>query len=341
MHAHLLTGEAAPLVPLALDAVFGLVTLGAFLVFIVCLGLREGWDHTIGYAFRWLARQIRDVSIGVGHVYTLHPFGFLADGLEWIADATSHWLAVAALNTEHAAVAMWHLTATVFWWTVHETKDLAVDTYNAVEHVTTTTVPNAARWARREAVAVAHRLVHVESAARRATDRELEHVAHVAAADAELAIHKAEGALSWSEAEVGVLGRELGSLKSRVDRIARQLSPAAIVALIGATIFTEFGLGWLRCRQVGQLGRAVCGLPSHLFRDLLALFADLYFVAAICEVLPLLEETYAVVGTPLVTALTETALLTCAPPSRWAPDPPTPRLHLPPLVFDGSLHLAA
>lgn len=337
---HLLTGEAVPLVPFALDAIFGLVTLGAFLVFLVLFGLHEGWNHTIGYGLRWLAGQIRGVTISV-YFWSVHPLDFLADGLEWVANEVDHWLAVGALNAEHAATAMWHLTATVFWWAVHETKALAVDTFHLFEHTVVVTIPNAAKWARREAVDVAHRIVNVEAAARRAADRELSHLAHVAEADALHGIREAEHALDWSEAEVGALGRELGGLKARLEQIARQLSPAAIVALIGATIFSDFGLGWLRCSQVGALGRAICGLPTQLFEDLLGLLADVYFVTAICELLPLLEDAYATLGTPLVEAVTAVALEVCASPDKWPADPPVPALHLPALMFDGTLHLAA
>lgn len=257
-----------PLVPFALDAIFGLVTLGALLVFLVCLGLREGWDHTIGYGLRWLANQVRGVSIDV-YFWSVHPLDFLADGLEWIANEVSHWLAVAALNAEHAATAMWHLTAQVFWWSVHETKALAIDTWHALEHTVVVTVPDAAKWARREAVAVAHRLVAIEEAARLKVERELGHLAHVAEVDAQAGIRAAEHALDWSEFEVGVLGRDLHGLEAKVSQLARKLTPAAIVALIGATIFKDFGLGWLRCGNVGNVGKALCGLGTDLIDALL------------------------------------------------------------------------
>lgn len=263
-----MTGEALPAVPFALDAIFGLVTLGALLVFLVCLGLREGWDHTIGYGLRWVAGQIRGISVDV-YFWSVHPLDFLADALEWVANEISHWLAVAALNSEHAAAAMWHLTARVFWWSVHETKSLAIDTWHALEHTVVVTVPNAAKWARREAVAAAHRLVNIESAARRAADRELGHLAHVAEADALHGIRTAEHALDWAEGEVGALGRDLHGLEAKVSQLARKLTPAAIVALIGATIFKDFGLSWLRCGNVGNVGNKLCGLGTDLIDALL------------------------------------------------------------------------
>jgi hypothetical protein len=336
---HLLTGEAVPAVPFAFDALLGAVTLVLVLACLVCYGLREAWGHTIGYGLRWVADEIENVSVSLGWFGSAHPFGFLARALRKTDHVVAHALAVAALNTENAAVTMWHMTATVFWWSVHETKSLAVDTFHALEHTVTVIVPDAAKWARREAVSFAHSLVHQEAAARRAADDELHHLAHVAGADARTAGREAEHALGWSEAEVGYLDREIGSLKARLREIERTLSPAAIVALIGATIFNDFGLGWLRCSQVGRLGRAVCGLPTSLFSDLLGLLGDYFVVTSICRVLPLLEDAYVEVGTPLVEAVTDASRAICATPDLWPPDPSTPGLYLPAVLFDGSVYL--
>lgn len=338
---HLPVGEAVPLVPLIGDAALGLLALATFLVFLVCLGLKEGWDHTIGYGLHWIADKIRDVEISFGWFGSVHPFGFVADVFDDVSDWIAHWLAVAALNTEKGAIQLWHWTAEIFWWSVHETKALAVDTWHALEHAVVVTVPDAAKWAYRESVAVTHRLVNREEAARLAAERELARVAHGALVEAELGVRKAEHALDWSETQVGRLGRELDGLEAKVGQLARRLSPAAIVALIGATIFNEFGLGWLRCSKVGQLGRALCGAPAHLFDDLLALLVDVVFVSAICEVLPLVEATYAELATPLVEGLADVALAVCARPDRWPADPAVPTLHLPAVAFDGHLHLAA
>lgn len=258
-HAHATIGVAVPVVPVISEAALGLLTLGAVLVFIVCWGLHEGWNHTIGYGLRWIANQIDDVSVDVG-VYTIRPFGFVADVFRSVDHRISHALAVAALNTESAVVSLWHLTAEVFWWSVHETKALALDTFHAMQYQITVTIPDAAKWARREAVTVAHRLVHREAAIARAAEREIGHVAHVAQAEAIAAGREAEHALDWSEAKVGQLERYIDGLDARVSRLAKRLTPSAIVALIGATIFTEFGLGWLRCNNVGRTGKRLCGL---------------------------------------------------------------------------------
>lgn len=257
---HVLSAIAVPAVPVISEAVLGIATLAAVLVCIVCLGLREGWDHTIGYGLRWVANQIEDVGVDVGGWLSVHPFGFVADVFRSVDHHVSHALAVAALNSEKAVAWLWHMTGRLFWWSVHETKHLAIDTWHSLEHFAVTTIPDAAKWARREAVEVARRITHEEAALRRAADARIGHLAHVAEADALHGIRAAEHALDWSEAQVGALGRDLTGLKARVEALAHRLSPAALVALIGATIFTEFGLGWLRCHNVGRAGKRLCGL---------------------------------------------------------------------------------
>ena len=339
MHPHLLTGEALPLVPLAGDAILGIATLGTVLVFLVCLGLREGWDHTIGYGLRWIANKAEGVVIDLGWFGTYHVLGPIADAFRWIDHGISHALAVAALNTEKASAWLWHLTGRVFWWSVHETKHLALDAWHMFEHTYTVTIPDAAKWARREATAVAHRLVAKEEAARHAADAELGHLAHVAEHDAKVGIAQAEAALDWSEAQVGALGDYIKGLEGKVAQLARRLSPAALVGLIGATIFNDLGLGWLRCRNVNRMGRALCGIPEQLLKDALELIAGAVLFQSLCEVMPLVTEAVDVVGLELVHAVHVAGLGACS--SKFPPPPPMPKARLSlPTTTSSSLSLA-
>lgn len=327
---HLLTGYAAPAVPIVSEAVLGIATLGMVLVFLVCLGLREGWDHTIGHGLRWIAQQIDDFTIDLGWFGSYHVFSFVADVFRNVDHVVSHALAVAALNTQKASAWLWHQTGRLFWWSVHETKRLAEDAAHLFQHTIVVAIPDAAKWARREALDTARGLVHREAAAARAAERELGHLAHVAEVDATRALAAADHALDWSEAEVGALWRDLGGLKARLDRIARQLSPAAIVALIGATIFNDLGLGWLRCSQVGRLGRSVCRMPSHLLEDLLELFAGAVLFSSLCEILPLVTVAVDEVGLGLVEAIHASGLTVCSNRYPTAPPMPPIKLSLPP-----------
>lgn len=323
---HLLTGEVVPLAPFALDAVLGIATLGAVLVFIVCLGLREGWDHTIGYGLRWIADELEGfgkVSFGF---FTVDVFGPIADVFRSVDHFISHALAVAALNSEKACSWLWHTTGRMFWWSVHETKRLAVGTWHLFEHTIVVTIPDAAKWARREATDVAHRLVNRAEARARAAEAEIGHLAHVADAKAIAAEHAAEHALDWSEAQVGHIGKEIEAIKAKLSTVAQKLTPAAIVALIGATIFNDLGLGWLKCSQVGQLGRAVCGMPSHLLKDLLELFAGAVLFSSVCELLPYISTAVDDVGLELVKVIHESGLTVCS--GRYPPPPRMPPIAL-------------
>lgn len=259
------TGEALPVVPVAADAALATAALFTFMACIVCIGLREAWGHTIGWGLRWVAGKIRGVAIsGPFGLGSFHPLAFLADALEIIDHNIAHALATAALNTEKATVYLWHMTAVVFWWSVHETKSLALDTWHALHHTVTVTVPDAAKWARREAIRRAETLVHREAAVRRAADHELRHLARVAEADAISAEHAAAHALDWSESQVGHIGREIEGIRARLRRLEHRFTQAAVVGLVIAALGT-LGLGFLRCPNFKRMGKKYgCGLWSGL-----------------------------------------------------------------------------
>jgi hypothetical protein len=244
----------------------GILTLASVLVCIVAYGLHEGWGHTIGWGLRWVANRIRGFGIDLGWFGgSIHPFDFLADALEWIDHGITHALATVYLDSEKVVVYLWHLTGVVFWWSVHETKALSLDVYRALDHFVTVTVPDAAKWAYREALHDALAAVRKEAALRRAADHELRHLAHVAEADAKAGIREAEHALDWSEAQVGHIGREIKGIRARLREIERRFGPAALTGLIMGILYKELGLGWTRCSSLKGLNRRRgCGLWDDL-----------------------------------------------------------------------------
>lgn len=80
-----------------------------------------------------------------------------------------------------------------------------------------------------------------------------------------------------------------------------------------AVALARLGLSWIRCENVKTAGRALCGLPQNLLGDFLALLADFFIVANICQVIPWLEEGFSVVAAPLVSALTAVGAGLCDP----------------------------
>jgi hypothetical protein len=87
------------------------------------------------------------------------------------------------------------------------------------------------------------------------------------------------------EAELDhVIEIDIPALRARVKELERRATHSwewlrkhqrslAAVAFSGAVAMAlrRLGLGWLRCRNVRKVGKAVCGLPASLLDDLLAL----------------------------------------------------------------------
>jgi hypothetical protein len=58
------------------------------------------------------------------------------------------------------------------------------------------------------------------------------------------------------------------ALGKRITNLAKKFTVAGIVGLVGASIFHEFNLNWLRCSGVRRLGNLACGLGG-LIEELL------------------------------------------------------------------------
>jgi hypothetical protein len=63
---------------------------------------------------------------------------------------------------------------------------------------------------------------------------------------------------------------EAGKLRAQLGKYAKILTPAGIVGLVGAAVFSEFGLGSLRCSNNKKLLKGTCGLVPKVLEDLLA-----------------------------------------------------------------------
>jgi hypothetical protein len=64
--------------------------------------------------------------------------------------------------------------------------------------------------------------------------------------------------------------REAARVRGLIGKYAKILTPAGIVGLVGAAVFSEFGLGSLRCSNNKKLLKGTCGLVPKVLEDLLA-----------------------------------------------------------------------
>lgn len=76
--------------------------------------------------------------------------------------------------------------------------------------------------------------------------------------------------------------KDLAGLRRRVDRLAKRIAPAALVAAIVATL-ARMGLGWIRCGKVGRVGKSVCGLDDSLLEELLLGTVAIFSILSVRE----------------------------------------------------------
>jgi hypothetical protein len=162
--------------------------------------------------------------------------------------------------------------------------------------------------------------------------------ARVGRIEHEIAVDIPRSIAAVRELVTGLTG-VVNALKARVARIEQILSTAGVAALV-ATALGTLGLEWLRCSNVGKLGRAACGLPAGLLDDLLAVLVDVLILENVCTVIPLVSDAAEVIGVPIVDALAGVAGAGICYGATPAPRVSVPALHLPPVDRSG-LHLAA
>lgn len=262
---HLAPAEVAPAVP-AIG--FGLATLATFTAWAVCLGLAVAWRHTLGFGMRWVSNHIRGVGVNV-IVTTIHPFDFLADVLDTINENIANALATAALNTEHAAIWCFHETERTAVEAAKLIYDATLETYRWAVHFENVTMPHFVH-------AAEHRVGNLIHSSTITAERFARREAHAEALriekETKLARHEIHAARVAIEAEtlprIKGLEGDFSGLRADVRRIAKQLTAGGVVALV-ITALGTLGLGWLRCGNVKNVGKRICGLNPDLLEALL------------------------------------------------------------------------
>lgn len=324
-------------VPAAGPAVEGLAAMFLFLAFIICIGLQKAWRATIGWVFVELANKIAAVRLpgilGGGRL-----FGPVVDFLRGVNSSVEHALGAAALKSEAGATWLWSMIAHQVTWMSRELRALAVAVEHRFEHVGGVAITDVTKLTKALSRATLHTLLHPFAVAlqqlavaEHALTRRVGRLEH---AIADVLPHAIPGVIP----RIGRLEREWDSVEHRVGRLERLLAPAAIVALIGATIFKLLPR-FIRCPSFARWGNKLgCGGFS-LFADLLEATFIGFAVADLCdfaaaagwtahELSPLLAELVVV----------EDALIGCHGADK-PPDLPLPALTLPPVTL--GLQLAA
>jgi hypothetical protein len=258
----------APAAGAAVELSYVAVGLLAALAFVVCVGLRVSWEHTLGYILDEIA-SVR-LPLGIGH-----PFGFLNAVNKTVLNS----LAIAATKSEHAMGYMFHGAAVILGWMARETVGLARDVYGWMEWFQHTHLP---RWVKALIYATVPALLLPRVA-------KLLHGVHptqltrIIERRIGLTRRQVKAMIAAALATAGAVTLPLPHVLPRLRRLEHGLSIdrkrlRRLEKLLGATgaavlVARALGVGSWRCIKDGNIGRAaraVCGWPTWLLDGLLA-----------------------------------------------------------------------
>lgn len=262
-----------------------LLALAALCASFFLIMLYYAYGYSLGALLQALAHAFRSLSINLWIVGRV-GFGFVGDAIDAVDHAVRNALGAGIAYTQGGFHYFMHWSAYALEWMGRGLRIVAEDALQAITHLRTVTLPVHVRDVTRPISNVAN--------IARAELRTLDHRAAVILAGALAPLHAAvrrAEALAGTIAipRLGRLEREATALERRIGSLARRLSPSAIVALIGATIFTTLDLGWLRCRGVNRVGRHLCGL-SGLIEELLAGAIEALVVVDLCQIMTLMAK---------------------------------------------------
>lgn len=278
-------------------ALIDLAPLGEFVLVCAFLLLLYAWLETGGKVIAWLAANFPNPSIGIAYLGSVRPFDPIVSALTGFDNYVQRvfYFYVQAAKSSWAA---WvHQVAAVVS-DVTETVDLlANETGNALHYVRRWLIPSLAAASTAGLWTAIRRL----DAARKATERVIERPIEKVYRDVTERVTRVEKVTKYVlaagagaiTAELPRVWRGVDDAKTDADKALRtakdalnKFSVAGIIGLIGATIFTRFGLGWLRCSGVGRVGRSLCGLGGLIEELFAAALVGLTF-GNVCEILTL------------------------------------------------------
>jgi hypothetical protein len=262
---------AAPLAPAAVSLSMFALGIGAACVFVLLLGLRWAWQYTFGALLEALAA----VRINLPGRHDLHPLSWLRRYNVAVQNDIER-----KLEKSHRAMGyLFHGAAIIMEWTAREIAGLAADTLHFGQSLSHVRMPRLTRamiiaafplpWlARRVAALVrAHAIPSTRTVIARTTRPIIQRVTRIVKATAGAVV--IPGVLWGTLPRLRGLERWRNRTGSRLRKLERGIAGVSAVALVG-TALARLGLNWIRCRRVGRVGKAVCGMDSNLLGAVLA-----------------------------------------------------------------------
>lgn len=255
-----------------IEAAPELAALAAFAIMCFLVGAYYAYGYTFGAMLEWIVAKIKSLPSINLRVTTL-SFDFLAVPFETVDNAIRHALGAGINATRSAGLYMWHWSAYLADELGKALEALAATTERALRHALHIHIPafvnNRLLWLTRQ--------IHLLQSQIESLPHRAEIVIHKPVQVIYKEAHAAKAAVA--DVTIGAIRpiqNEIDTLQRQTKALYKKLTIAGIIALIGATIFREFNLGWLRCKGVGRIGRSLCGMSGlieTLYADAITAFA--------------------------------------------------------------------
>lgn len=254
-----------------------LASLALVLAYGASTGLLTAWRHSLGNLLTWLADQVDAVRlpkiIGGGHV-----FGVVASLLRALDRNVDAALGAIVEWSGKGAALFFRWFLSIQLWIVHEIADLATDVWHGLANVEQVTVTRVQKVVTHTVTQpITKRVTIVKETGAQALSRLTSRV-HALEAQVSRVAHAIPHALPSPFPRIGRLEREAEAQAGRLSRLEK-LSLSAAGAAVTLAALKRFGLGWLRCNNVGRLGKRACSLDTDLLESLLG--ASLLLTSAI------------------------------------------------------------
>lgn len=257
---------AAPAAPLAPEVPFAVVGIGVVAMFLVMLGLKTGYDNTLGALLRELADALRHVRF-IG--------GFLAGKVDAIDHRVESALASGLLATETVLGKWWQYQKQVAEWTYDSLVHFTSSTVGAFDSLVHGTIPQAAtavvapvrgrvgaltRALRAETARLENQLVRKANAIYRTLEQDFGRawrgIDHIQRVELGRLWHRVAGV----EADVAGLEHAVGRvIPHRLTRLEKWLGAGVIGGAAVAALTRVFP--YWQCSNVKRFNRNVCRSP--------------------------------------------------------------------------------
>lgn len=248
-----------------------------------CLLILWSWQATGGQLIKLTVALMQKATINVRFVH-LNPFKYFIDALDGFDNAVSYAIGKLLIANQWAWNTFVHWQAVIWDKTTGVIGDLAHDTAKAFHVVRHSTIGMV--------LAGPVGLLLSRVGALEAKVKSLGDPAPAIVQKLTKVIHAAPDALSpaelskvakWVEAHAPALPQAIANpwprirelehdLRSQLDRIKSVPEKLTVAGIVGLTVaaLSRAGLGWIRCSNVRDAGKAVCGMDRNILESLLA-----------------------------------------------------------------------